>query len=151
LIRIFLAISTENIKFRILDVWGCLSSSKIVLKKWIIFTRIINWKSISCQIINVNLAIFTLTDLNFLQKSKIVADWYNSCSKNAAVLTGLNTEKILAIPKASSGSVVTTYNLLKQWTFLRISKRIGPKSIPQTETPQDIRFNTDLQVWQMKI
>jgi hypothetical protein len=35
------------------------------------------------------------------------------------VVTGLNTEKILGIPKASSGSgetqTVNTYNLLKRW------------------------------------
>jgi hypothetical protein len=56
------------------DVWGCLSSSKIVLKKWIIFTRIIIRQSSSYQMINVGLAIFTLTDPNSLQKAKIVID-----------------------------------------------------------------------------
>jgi hypothetical protein len=39
------------------DVWGCLSSSMIVLKKWIL-TWMINWQRYSYKMINVGLADF---------------------------------------------------------------------------------------------
>jgi hypothetical protein len=73
--RAYLRFSENFIQFKLLckklyqsvDVWGCLSSSIFTLNKWIVLTKIINyWKSSSCQMINVGLAIFILTDLNFL-------------------------------------------------------------------------------------